>query len=124
MVTNTRTKGSSSGLLVSKGENLNCLVGLHTKIEGDVHSKESVRIDGEVVGDFSCGKKLVLGETGTVNGSLIANEAVIMGEVHGEVEIKGLLYLVKTAKVHGNIKALRIKVEEGAVYNGACSIGA
>jgi cytoskeletal protein CcmA (bactofilin family) len=101
----------------------NCVVAQGTKIEGQFRSAESVRLDGLVIGDVMCDKKLVLGESGKVQGKLMSNDAVIMGHVVGELKITGVLHLVSTALIEGNITARKMIVEEGARYNGECKIG-
>jgi cytoskeletal protein CcmA (bactofilin family) len=71
----------------------------------------------------ACEKKIVLGETGRIEGTLKANEAVIMGYIKGELRIDGVLHLSSTAHIEGDIYAKKIIVEEGARYSGACKIG-
>lgn len=100
-----------------------CVVSRGTKIEGNFHSKENIRLDGSVEGDLTCDKKLVVGEQGRIKGNLIAQDAVLMGQVEGDLKVKGLLTLENTAVIIGNIQAGRIQVQEGARYEGACHIG-
>ena len=82
-----------------------------------------MRLDGVVVGDVLCDKKLVLGETGKVEGTINTLDAVIMGHIIGELKVNGVLHLNSTANIEGDITAKKMIVEEGARYNGACKIG-
>jgi cytoskeletal protein CcmA (bactofilin family) len=107
------SSGDSSG---------SCVISQGTKIEGNFQSSENVRLDGEVLGDFSCEKKLVIGRDGRVEGSIHAREAMIMGFVNGDIDVSGLLQLDKTAQVKGNIKAGSLAIEDGARFDGICGM--
>lgn len=99
-----------------------CVIAQGTKIEGNFQSAENVRLDGVVVGDFSCDKKLVVGKDGRVEGHIRARDAMIMGFVSGDVEVSGLLQLDKTAIVSGNIIASHLAIEDGARFDGTCKM--
>ena len=105
-------------------EGANCVVAKGTKIEGNFKSTENTRLDGEIIGELRCDKKVVMGEKSRVEGKLIATDALIMGTVDGEVIISGTLHLQSSAIINGDIAAKAITVEEGAQYNGNCKIGA
>ena len=62
-------------------------------------------MDGTIIGEMKCHKKLVMGKGSLVEGKIIANEAVIMGDVEGDLAVDGVLHLHNTAKIHGNIIA-------------------
>ena len=106
----------------SFGDGKNCVISSGTKIEGNFHSKESIRLDGTVHGDLHCEKKMIVGPQGRLEGNLKAQDAVIMGHVDGDLEVMGLLTLESSALVIGNINAGRIQVLEGARYEGRCQI--
>lgn len=99
-----------------------CVVSQGTTMEGNFDSPENIRLDGRVTGSVSCGKKLVLGSEGLVEGSIKASEAVVMGTVSGDVSVKGALHLLATAKIAGDVTAGTLKVDEGARYDGKCRI--
>ncbi|MCB9080389.1 MAG: polymer-forming cytoskeletal protein [Lewinellaceae bacterium] len=100
-----------------------CVIAGGTKIEGNFQSAENVRLDGTIVGDFSCDKKLVVGKEGTVDGNIRARDAVILGTVKGDMTISGLLHLERSAHITGNITTGSLNVEEGARYDGHCKVG-
>lgn len=100
-----------------------CVISKGAEIEGKFSSKEDLRLDGRIIGEVDCTNRIVMGESGYVKGIIKANEAVIMGEVDGDLEISGSLTLKSTAKIKGNIVAKLMSVDEGAIYNGECKIG-
>lgn len=81
---------------------------------------ESVRIDGTYVGDIDLDGYLQVGETGFVEGDLQVSYALIAGEVTGDILCRTTLHLASTAKIHGNISAGRVIIDEGTVFYGNC----
>lgn len=118
-----KPEGNLAPRTTSMKEGTNCIVAKGTKIEGNFKSSENVRLDGVIVGELRCDKKVVMGENGRIEGKLIAGDAFIKGTVDGEVAIMGTLHLQATAVINGDIAAKAITVEEGAQYNGNCKIG-
>ena len=94
-----------------------------TVINGDVSTEGDIRIDGKVTGNVNCKAKVVIGTTGVIEGDIVCQNAYIDGKVNGTIEVSELLILSKTATVNGDIKIKKLVVEEGAKFNGKCSMG-
>ena len=109
-------------LLRHDGES-NCIVAKGTKIKGKIEAQESVRVNGHLDGEIDCEHRLVVGPEGRIDGTLVAAEALIMGQVFGEIKVRGVLHLKSTALIEGTIFADELIVDEGARYNGNCRIG-
>jgi cytoskeletal protein CcmA (bactofilin family) len=110
-----------NGTLTSSSAN--CVVAKGTKIEGNFRSPENIRMDGTIVGEIRCDKKLVMGEDSLAEGKIFAQDAVIMGNVRGDINVTETLHLQSTAKIQGNIVTKYLIVDEGAVFNGDCKAG-
>lgn len=110
----------TSGMSTSGGT---CVVAKGTTIEGSFAAQADVRLDGTIKGDVRCSKRIVVGETGTIEGSLHAEDAVVMGRIEGELVIRGTLSLKPSAFILGSIIAQNMAVEEGAQYSGECKVG-
>ncbi|HYH02725.1 MAG TPA: polymer-forming cytoskeletal protein [Bacillota bacterium] len=80
----------------------------------------SLRIDGYFEGELCIGGDLVIGETGTVYGSIIAKNITIAGEVRGNIEARGKLELTPSAKVLADAKMVFFVIEDGAFFQGQC----
>lgn len=120
----SKTKSKSTGTtLPQEAGNDTCVVTKGTSIEGKFTSSENVRFDGRMKGEFSCTKRLVMGEGAMLEGNVMAQDATIMGSIKGEVIVKGNLHLKSTAFIEGNIQAKTMVVDEGARYVGECKIG-
>lgn len=100
-----------------------CVISKDTLIEGNFSCEQDVRLDGAIKGDVRCAKRLVVGETGRIEGKVTAESAVIQGTVKGEVTIDDVLQLKSTALVDGVLKAKALLVEEGGRYLGECKVG-
>lgn len=98
-------------------------VGQGTAIMGDVSTEGDIRIDGKVTGSVISKSKVVVGASGLIEGNVVCQNAYIDGRVNGSVEVSELLILSKTSTVSGDIKIKKLVVEEGAKFNGKCSMG-
>lgn len=94
-----------------------------TVIEGKIHTKGDIRIEGKVVGTVTCESKLVIGEHGSVEGFVDAKNANISGKVMGEVVCRELLQLQEKARVEGDIYTQKLSVQIGATFSGNCQMG-
>lgn len=93
------------------------VIGSACRIQGDVAGEQSVKIDGEVLGNILVSAAVVVGESGRVKGDVRCDDLVVFGRVEGQVEVRRL-QLKNTAQVVGNIHTQVLLVEEGAVYAG------
>lgn len=94
-----------------------------TIITGDVSTEGDVRIDGKINGNVQSKSKVVVGGTGVIEGNILCQNAYVDGRVNGNIEVSELLILSKTALVVGDIKIKKFVVEEGARFNGKCTMG-
>ncbi|MFA5880188.1 MAG: polymer-forming cytoskeletal protein [Candidatus Margulisiibacteriota bacterium] len=89
-----------------------------TEIKGIVKSANAIRIEGKIEGDIYCENEVFLGESSRLKGNIFSHEAVIAGEVIGDIETRAGLEITKTGRVYGNITGDRLLIEEGAIYKG------
>ena len=97
--------------------------GQGTTLNGDITTEGDIRIDGRVNGSVTSRAKAVVGATGVIEGDIFCQNAYIDGRITGTIEVIDLLILSKTAFVSGDIKIKKLVVEEGAKFNGKCSMG-
>ena len=88
------------------------------KIDGNISSNSTVRIDGIVNGDVSVNQGVIVGDTGRIIGNIKSTEAIIFGTINGDIAVQKL-EIKSTGKIHGDISTQTIEVEFGAVYNGS-----
>lgn len=93
-----------------------------TTINGDLESDSDMRIDGNIIGNVYCKAKIVLGESGIVQGDIHANSIDIFGTVNGNVISKDLLCLKPKCTVNGDVNTNRLQIEPQATFNGQCKM--
>ena len=118
------TKAKSKGVIPLEGqpERFDTLVGQHTRMEGRLVVRESVRIDGTVVGDIDAppdrGATVVIAPSGEVQGNISARRIIVAGSVAGHLHASGSVELLAGCLVQGDIKYGSIAVEHGAQVLG------
>lgn len=98
------------------------IIGPEMVVEGHCHTRGSLRIEGEVLGDVTAGKGVYIGAGARVRGHLQTQDAVIAGTLEGVVHAASRLELHATAQIEGDIVTRRIRIDEGAVLNGQVKI--
>jgi cytoskeletal protein CcmA (bactofilin family) len=100
------------------------LISAGTTLKGDISSNSDLRIDGTVIGQIKSSAKIIIGNTGVVEGDISGNQADIVGKVTGNIRSKELLQLRGECVVTGNLYAGKLQIEPSATFNGQCHMGA
>lgn len=100
------------------------IIALGTKIKGDLDSDGDFRIEGSLVGTVRAKGKIVIGETGNVEGEIYCQNADISGTVKAKLEAGELTTLRATSKFSGDITTKKISIEPGALFSGSCQMAA
>ena len=104
---------------VDQADRLNKIVA-GTEINGDLTSDSNIHLEGEVNGNVSCAGRVVIGSSGKINGNLVCVHAEIEGAMEGQLMVENLLVLRSTARIKGDIQTMKLHIEEGAFFEGAC----
>lgn len=99
------------------------IIGPGMKVVGDCETEGTLRIEGSVEGTVRAGKAVVVGKEGVVDGDIVTQDSVIGGRVTGSIVAESRLELQATCVIEGQIKARRIKLEEGGKVNGTVQVG-
>lgn len=113
----------AKGTLNRDGGELSTIIGEDAKLEGDLVIKHSGRIDGRIKGMVTSSETVTIGAGGSVEGNISAKDVVLGGKVTGDINASNRAVLEKTAVLTGNLKTVRLIVEEGAVFNGISDMG-
>lgn len=104
-------------------ENAISIIGPGMKIIGDCDTEGTLRIEGSIQGTVRAGKAVVIGKDGFVQGDISTQDAIIGGRVSGSVIADSRLELQATCVIDGEIRARRIKLDEGGRVNGTVHTG-
>lgn len=88
------------------------------KFEGNISGNGELQIEGNVKGDVRVGR-LVIGETGIVEGGVTAEYVEVRGRIVGAVNGKQIK-LLGTAYVDGDITHEQLSIDVGAYFQGRC----
>lgn len=116
----SNNKKSSTGMLDDKSTSI---ISSGTSIKGDIETQGSLRLDGNVFGNCITKLRLVLGHTSIIEGNVVAKDAEISGSIKGIVKIEEMLTLKSSSKILGDIFTTKLIVEEGAQFDGKCTMG-
>jgi cytoskeletal protein CcmA (bactofilin family) len=106
-----------------RDSNVISIIGPGMKVIGDCETDGTLRVEGTVEGTVRAGKAVVIGKDGVVKGDVVTQDAIIGGRVTGAVIAESRLELQATCSVDGEIKARRIKLDEGGRINGTVLTG-
>lgn len=101
---------------------IDSLIGISTRIEGNVRFQGGLRIDGQVKGnvvaegDEPC--MLVISEHARVEGEVRAAHVVVNGEIVGPVYSSELLELQPRARITGDVNYKALEMHTGALVAG------
>ena len=93
------------------------------KFDGKVHATGTFRIEGEFKGDIATPENLIIGKTGSVNATVKVKNAIIGGQLFGNIVAENKIELQSGSHVEGDIKTKRLVIDEGVFFEGNCSMG-
>jgi len=101
---------------------IDSLIGSSTSIQGDVHFKGGLRIDGHIKGNVVAEtgsiSMLVISENAKVEGEVRVAHLVVNGEIVGDVYSSELLELQPKARITGNVNYKALEMHSGALVRG------
>jgi cytoskeletal protein CcmA (bactofilin family) len=99
------------------------VIGKGMTIKGEIRSKESLHVDGEVEGTlYMSGCRLTVSRGGKLGANVTAREIELMGVAQGDLEATGKITIRKGARLVGDLRAPGIVIEEGAYVKGKIEI--
>lgn len=102
---------------------LSGFVGHGTVLTGETNFQMMLRVDGHLTGSVTSeGGTLIVGTNGQVDANVSVGVATVNGIINGDVIATEKIQLGRTARVNGNIATPRLVIEEGAIFEGGCSM--
>jgi cytoskeletal protein CcmA (bactofilin family) len=93
-----------------------------SKISGKLYFDGPARIDGEVDGEITAKDSLIVGETAIITAQIKAASIVVAGKVSGDITGSQRIEIRPSARVAGNLAAPILVIQEGALFEGHCSM--
>lgn len=97
---------------------LNTLIGKGSYFEGNLKIEHSLRVDGKVKGNIRSSDSIIIGKDGEVEGEIYVKNAVVGGKIKGKLVASGKVTLESTSEFVGQLRASKLVIDEGAVFDG------
>jgi cytoskeletal protein CcmA (bactofilin family) len=100
-------------------ENAPARIGKTVVICGELKGSEDLILDGRVEGTVNLSEsRLTIGPTANIAADITAKDVLILGQLKGNVVASGRVELRAGCSVEGDIRALRLAVEDNAGFRG------
>ena len=100
-------------------ENTPARIGKSVVIRGEVKGSEDLIVDGQVEGTVTLTEsRLTIGPNANVAADLSAKDVLVLGHVQGNIVAAGRVELRAGCSMEGDIRALRLAVEDNALFRG------
>ena len=95
-------------------------IGSSLDCEGKLRGDEDLVVDGRFRGEIQIPTHMVtIGTDGKVEGEVLASAIVVEGEVRGNLVATEQVLVRASGKVHGDIRAPRVALDQGCRFKGA-----
>ncbi len=101
---------------------IDTLVGENVVVDGNLHFRGGMRIEGKVNGDIRADKDqpstLILSDKAVVKGSVVVDHLISNGIIQGSVFATELLELQDKSRIEGEVHYKALDMQLGAVIDG------
>src|SRR5260370_21211367 len=109
-------KGKSSG-------DLNGFLDSGASFKGELEFEDTMRIDGRFNGKIVSKNELIVGESASIEGDIHVGRIAISGTVIGKIIADQRVEIHRNGKVFSDIDTPALVIEEGAIFQGNCTMG-
>jgi len=106
-----------------KPEEAETIIGAGVKVDGTFNAVGNVVVNGELVGSMKTQSDIYLMEGGVIEANIKSRNAIIAGQVKGNLKVEEKIKLNPTAILLGDIDCQSLAIEEGAILHGKCNVG-
>jgi len=101
-----------------KSNALGSILDPNIEINGDLNVSANLVVHGKINGNITSTQTINTAKGSKIKGNIIAKNAMISGEICGDVEVSEKIVLGQNAHLVGNLKASILIIEEGAKFDG------
>jgi cytoskeletal protein CcmA (bactofilin family) len=114
MEKNIMEKGHGKGLYTILGEG--------THFEGSLSVPHNLNINGYFYGKIETAELITVGQTGMVKAEIKAKNAIVAGQIQGNLMAEDRVELEKNSTLIGDLRTRELIINEGALFHGNCSM--
>lgn len=93
-----------------------------TFFDGEFKFSSAMKIKGKVRGSIDCDGFLYIDEGAEVNADISAKSMVVAGKINGNINVVDSLDLMPTARIRGDVKTSRLRIDDGVELVGNCEM--
>src|SRR6201994_4689822 len=97
-------------------------IGAETVFIGNIRGNGQFVVSGEVHGDGELQGGLNLSASGTWNGFIQAQQAIIAGKITGGLSVRDKLEIGYTAVIRGKVSGRTVAIAKGAIVDGEIGV--
>ena len=98
------------------------VLGSDVEIKGNIKFSGELTFDGKLDGEVHTDGVLNLGDSAVINGNINAQSVVVRGKVNGNITAKEKIEIKAKAELFGDIRAVKLSVEEGVTFVGKTEV--
>jgi cytoskeletal protein CcmA (bactofilin family) len=93
-------------------------LGAGTEFEGTIYIPHEIRISGSFTGKITTDDTIIVGKDGKIKGEITSKNAIIAGEVEGNLICTGKVELEGKSSFMGDITSKELVINQGAIFYG------
>jgi len=105
------------------GQEFPTILGPDANFKGELSFEKGMRLMGRFEGKVNTPGRLHVAREAKMSADVEAGAIIVEGEVQGNLSANDRIELKQTARYEGDLRATKLVVDEGAVFNGHVSVG-
>ena len=98
------------------------LLSSDVEIKGSIKFQNELTVDGKIEGEINSPGVLTVGENSEIKGEIKTKSVTVYGKVNGNITVEERCELKGHAVLHGDLKAARLVIEDGATFVGKSEV--
>jgi len=99
------------------------IIGADASFKGELTFEKGLRLMGKFEGRINTPGRLHVAKEAHLQADVDSGAIIVEGDVRGNLSASDRIELKQTARLEGDLRATKLTVEEGAVFNGHVSVG-
>jgi len=105
------------------GQEFPTILGPDANFKGELSFEKGMRLMGRFEGKVNTPGRLHVAREAKMHADVEAGAIIVEGEVQGNLSANDRIELKQSARYEGDLRATKLVVDEGAIFNGHVSVG-
>ncbi len=97
-------------------------LGKNTELKGVLRFRDSLRVSGRFEGEIISDGFLFIEDGAEVKADIRVGSTIVAGVVRGNIHATDSLEMLPSGKIYGNVKAAKLRIADGVVFEGKCEM--